>query len=77
MSRANKKMCEVIDLQHKNPTVVLTKKDLDLIIEGLWLVYAKHDNNTKTQKRITDMTGYFRNITKVLVCNQTSGYTKT
>lgn len=42
MSRSKKKIAKIVDMQGMFSDVILTKKDVDLIIEALWMLYDEN-----------------------------------
>jgi len=66
MSRANKKMCSVHDLQSRTNDVILTKKDCDLISNALWNVYYSIQFPSKDRKQAFDLARYFKDLTKII-----------
>lgn len=57
MSRAKAKLAIIHDLQSKQPDVILTKKDCDMIAESLYSKYEWDD--------IRYMYYYFKNLSKL------------
>ncbi len=65
MSRANKKMCSIHDLQSRQNDVILTKKDCDFICNALWNVYYSDQFSSKDRKQAFDLARYFKDLTKI------------
>lgn len=60
MSRGKKKIAKIVDMQSMFSDVILTKKDVDLIIKALWMLYDEnHDED------IVKIARYLRYLTYV------------
>ena len=59
MSRKNAKLAKIIDLQCRQPDIILTKKDCDTIAEALWV--AHKDN----PKEILDLYWYLKDLSDI------------
>jgi hypothetical protein len=59
MSRKNAKLAKITDLQCHQPTIILTKKDCDMIAEALWI---SHKDNPK---EILSLYWYFKDLSKI------------
>lgn len=65
MSRGNKKICSIHDLQSRTNDVILTKKDCDLISFALCNVYYSIKYPSKDRKQAFDLARYFKDLTKI------------
>lgn len=66
MSRANKKMCSIHDLQSRQNDVILTKKDCDFICNALMKTYVNFNFTPKDRHRAFLLGRYFKKLTYII-----------